>query len=40
MRDSLTYPEYPEEIDTGSETLDSILVVLEFLSEFVDFYLP
>jgi hypothetical protein len=40
MRDTLTYPEYREEFDTGSETLDSILVVLEFLSEFLDFYLP
>jgi len=40
MRDTLTYPEYPAEIDTGSESLDSILVVLEFLSEFLDFYLP
>jgi hypothetical protein len=40
MRDTLTYPEYPVEIDTGNETLDSILVVLDFLSEFLDFYLP
>jgi hypothetical protein len=40
MRGTLTYPEYPTEIETGSETLDSILVVLDFLSEFLDFYLP
>jgi hypothetical protein len=40
MRDTLTYPQYPEEIETGIETLDSILVVLEFFSEFLDFYLP
>lgn len=39
MRDTLTYPEHPEGIETDCAAVDAILVVIEFLSEFLDFYL-
>ena len=40
MKDTLTYPDQPADLETGCDTLDSILVVLDILSEFIDFYLP
>jgi hypothetical protein len=38
MKDMLTYPEDPERIETGWETLDSILAVIEVFADFLDFY--
>jgi hypothetical protein len=39
MNGTLTYPEQPADIETGCDTLDSVLAVLEVLSDFFDFYL-
>ena len=38
MADTLTYPEDPTQLETGCQTLDSILAVLEVMSDFLDFY--
>jgi hypothetical protein len=38
MTDTLTYPADPTQFETGSETLDSIIAVLEVMSDFIDFY--
>ena len=38
MTNTLTYPEQPTDVETGCQTLDSILAVLEVASDFMDFY--